>query len=180
MTDNNRFYQPFAVSPKLCDRSADKLIQFTALLIINQSEQRKGRFNAAILDEAQKILNSMEVDSSTQIGALRELVTAFSKAGRYDEAESSLQQLNNNPVVKANELRELAAALATKGDIFADEAVSIFTEAEKFARLIKHQETKIIALRELSAALAQTRYIHKALALTQECDILESLEQIML
>ena len=183
MTDNDNSHklnQP-ATSPSSCDggshslreyRSPDKLIQFTALLIINQSQQKKGQFNPAILDEAQKIVNSMEADSSTQIKALRDLVTAFSQAGRYDKAENLSQQLNNNPVVKADELRELAAALVSKGDIFALDAVSVFTEAEKFARAIRHRETKVKALRELAAVLLQTRYIHKALALIEECDIL--------
>ena len=82
------------------------------------------------------------------------------------------QQLNNNPVVKADELRELAAALVNKGDIFALDAVSVFTKAEKFARAIRHAETKVKALRELAAVLLQTRYIDKALALIEECDIL--------
>ncbi len=172
MTDNNKFNQPFATDLSLCDGSPDKLIQFKALLIINQSQQKKGQFNPAILDEAQKVLNSMEADSRTQIEALRELVTAFSKAGRCNEAENLLQQLKNNPIVKADELRELAVALVIEGDIFALDAVYVFTEAEKFARLIKHRETKVKALRELAAALAQTRYVHKALALIEECDIL--------
>lgn len=170
--NNHRFNQPFTADPLPCDNSPDKLTQFTALLIINQSQQKKGQFNPAILDEAQKILNSMEADSPAQIEALRDLVTAFSKAGRCEEAKNLLQQLNNNPVVKAEELRELAAALVTAGDIFALDAVSVFTKAEKFARAIKHAETKVKALRQLAAVLSQTRYIHKALALIEECDIL--------
>jgi hypothetical protein len=175
MTNNNhRLNQRFAAHPLPCDHSCDQLTQFTALLIINQSQQKKGQFNPSILDEAQKIFNSMEVDSPMQIEALRNLVTAFSKAGRCNEAENLAQQLNNNPVVKAEELRELAAALVTSGDIFADDAVSVFTEAEKFARAIKHTETKVKVLAALAAVLAQTRYIHKALALMEECEILSS------
>ncbi len=172
MNNNNhyRLNQPLAANPLPSDNSADKLTQFTALLIINQSQQKKGQFNPAILDEAQKVLNSMEADSPTQIKASRDLVTAFSKAGRFDEANNLLQLLNNNPVVKTEELRELAATLVNAGDIFALDAVSVFTEAEKFARAIKHAETKVEALRELAAVLAQTRYIHKALALIEECD----------
>ncbi len=162
MTDNDnkhRLNQRFAADPLRCDNSSDKLTQFTALLIINQSQQKKGQFNPAILDEAQKILNSMEADSPMQIEALRDLVTAFSKAGRCDEAENLLQQLNNNPVIKAEELRELAAALVAAGDIFALDAIEVFTEAEKFARAIKHAETKVKTLRELAAVLVQTRIL---------------------
>jgi thioredoxin-like negative regulator of GroEL len=152
--------------------SQDKLTEFAALLILHQSQQKKGEFNSAILDEAQKILNSMEEDSPAQIEALRDLIRAFVKAGYCDKAENLLQRLNNNPVVKANVLRELAVVLVTNGDIFAMDAVEVFTEAEEFARSIKHTPTKVKALRELAAVLAQTRYIHKALTLIDECDIL--------
>jgi thioredoxin-like negative regulator of GroEL len=173
MSDNNhRLNQPFVNNLLQCDNSAYLLTQFTALLIINQSQQKKGQFNPAILDEAQKIFNSMEADSSTQIEALRDLVAAFLKAGRCDEAENLSQQLNNNSVVKAHELRELAAALVTAGDIFALDAVSVFTEAEEFARAIKHRETKVEVLAELAVVLAENGYIHKALALMEECDML--------
>lgn len=161
-----------AANPLVHNRNQYKLTQFAALLILHQSQQKKGQFNPAILDEARKILNSMEEDSPAKIEALRDLIAAFVKAGRCDEAENLSQQLNNNPVVKAKELRELAAALVTAGDIFALDAIQIFTEAEEFARAIKHPETKVRALRELAAILAQTRYIHKALALIEECDIL--------
>jgi lipopolysaccharide biosynthesis regulator YciM len=175
MSDNNhRLNQPFVNNLLQCDNSAYLLTQFTALLIINQSQQKKGQFNPTILDEAQKIFNSMEADSPMQIEALRDLVTAFSKAGRCDEAENLSQQLNNNSVVKAHELQELATVLITKGDIFALDAVSVFSKAEEFARAIKHRETKVKALRELAAVLLQTRYIHKALALIEECDMLSN------
>jgi sulfite reductase alpha subunit-like flavoprotein len=172
MTNKNYIDQRFAADSLPCDNSCDKMTQFKALLIINQSQQKKGQFNPAILDEAQKIFNSMETDSPMQIEALRNLVVAFSKAGRYDEANNLWQQLNNNPVVKAKELRELAVALLANGDIFALDAVSVFTKAEKFAWEIKHAETKVETLRELAAVLAQTRYIHKSLALMEECEIL--------
>jgi hypothetical protein len=163
-----------AANPFLHNRNQYKFTEFAALLILHQSQLKKSQFNPAILNEAQKILNSMEEDSPTQIEALRDLIAAFVKAGRCDEADNLSQQLNNNPVVKAKELRELAAALVTAGDIFALDAVEVFTQAEVFARAIKHAQTKVRALRELAAVLAQTRYIHKALALIEECDILSS------
>jgi lipopolysaccharide biosynthesis regulator YciM len=168
----NYSYNPESKEPIARNRNQDKLTEFAALLILHQSQQKKGDFNSAILDEAQKRLNSMEEDSPAQIEALRDLIAAFTKAGRYDEAENLSQRLNNNPVVKAEELRELAAALVTAGDIFALDAVEVFTEAEEFARLIKHTETKVKALRELAAVIAQTRYIHKAWALLEECEML--------
>jgi tetratricopeptide (TPR) repeat protein len=172
INNNHRLNQRFAADFLPCDNSCDKMTQFKALLIINQSQQKKGQFNPAILDEAQKIFNSMETDSPMQIEALRNLVVAFSKAGRYDEANNLWQKLNNNPVVKAKELRELGAVLIATGDIFADDAVSVFTKAEKFTREIKHAQTKVETLRELAKVLAQTRYIHKSLALMEECEIL--------
>jgi hypothetical protein len=154
------------------NRNQDKLTEFAALLTLHQSQQKKGDFNSAILDEAKKILNLMEEDSPERIEVLRELIAAFRKAGCHDEAESLSQQLNNNPVVKTEELRELAAVLVAAGDIFILDAVEIFIEAEEFARLIKHTETKVKALRELAAVLAQTRYIQKAWALLEECEML--------
>lgn len=169
---NYKKNQQPAANPFVHNRNQHKLTQFAALLILHQSQQKKGQFNPAILDEARKILNSMEEDSPAKIEALRDLIAAFAKAGRCDEAENLSQQLNNNPVVKAKELRELAVALVTAGDIFALDAIQVFTEAEEFARAIKHAETKVKALRELADNLAQTRYIHKALALIEECDIL--------
>lgn len=154
------------------NRNCEKLTKFSALLMIHELQQKNGKFNPAILDEAQKVVNSMETDSETQIEAFRNLITALASSGRYQKAENLLQQINKHPVVKAKELRKLATALVMAGDIFAEDAQPIFTEAEEFARAIKHIETKVKELRELAAVLAQTRYTHKALALIEECDAL--------
>ncbi len=172
MTYNHKLNKQLTANSLPRERDCEKLTEFSALLMIHQLQQKKGQFYPAILDEAQKVVNSMETDSETQIEAFRNLIAALASSGRDREAENLSQQINKHPVVKAKELRKLATALIMAGDIFAEDAQAVFSEAEDFARAIKHPETKVKALRELAAALAKARYIHKALALSNECDAL--------
>ncbi len=170
--NNHRSDKHFTANSLAYDCNCEKLTKFSALLMIHELQQKNGHFNPAILDEAQKVVNSMETDSEIQIEAFRNLITALAQAGHYQKAENLSQQIKKHPVVKTKELRKLATALVMAGDIFAEDAQPIFSEAEEFARAIKHIETKVKALRELAAVLVQTRYIHKALALIEECDAL--------
>ncbi len=148
MTNNVRFDQ------KLVYSSFGNNLEFTkfaVLLAIHKSLQANLQCNLAVLDEAMKVAYLIDEDSEARIEALKDLASALAYAGRYHEAKQVLKTVKDSPVVKAKELRELAAALFGAGSIYAEEASSVFSEANKVALQIKHKPTQMKALKELTS-----------------------------
>ena len=144
-----------------------------ALLIIHNALLKKGQLNSAVLDEAKKILDSME-EGWTQTLALWDLAIALVQLERLSEAEELKDKINNtNTWVKTDILPKLAAAFAKAGDV--NKADVFFQEAEKLTTEIDDNQPvlKAEALRELAVTLVQagSKFSEQAIAVFDKAEL---------
>lgn len=150
MTNNIRFEQKRVHSPFV---NNPEFTKFAVIMAIYKSLKANLEESLAVLDEAQKVAYQIEEDSQARVEALKDLASALAYAGCYHKAKQVQQTIKNSPVVKAKELRELAAALFSAGSIYTEEAFSVFRDAKKMALQIKHKPTQMKALKELTFIL---------------------------